>query len=265
MNQRFHALRVADVIVETEDARSLVFDVPDDLAGEFHYRPGQFLTVRIPDAEHGSVPRCYSLSSSPHTADPLMVTVKRTPAGRGSDWLLSGVRVGSVVHVQPPEGRFTPASLDGDFLFLAAGSGITPVMSIIKSVLAAGSGRLTLIYANRDERSVIFGKQLAGLAAAHPDRFTVRHWLESRHGLPDAAGLRAPAAPFRDRDAFVCGPEPFVAGAVDALAALGVPRERTHLEQFRLPNRTAFPEPSPGGDPSALTSRSVKSLQMMLP
>ncbi|WP_406153792.1 FAD-binding oxidoreductase [Streptomyces sp. NBC_01023] len=265
MNQRSHALRVADVIVETEDTRSLVFDVPDDLAEEFQYRPGQFLTVHIPDAEHGSVPRCYSLSSSPHTADPLMVTVKRTPAGRGSDWLLGSVRVGSVVQVQPPAGRFTPASLDGDFLFLAAGSGITPVMSIIKSALAAGSGRLTLIYANRDERSVIFGEQLAGLAAAHPDRFTVRHWLESRQGLPDAAGLRVPAAPCRDRDVFVCGPEPFVAGAVDALAALGVPPERMHLEQFRPPNRTAFPEPSTGGDPSARTSRSVRSLQMMLP
>ncbi|TXC99742.1 FAD-binding oxidoreductase [Streptomyces sp. ISID311] len=265
MNQHFHALRVTDVIVETEDARSLVFDVPDDLAEEFRYRPGQFLTVHIPGAEHGSVTRCYSLSSSPHTADSLTVTVKRTPAGHGSDRLLGSVRVGSVVHVQPPTGRFTPASLDGDFLFLAAGSGITPVMSIIKSALAAGSGRLALIYANRDERSVIFGEQLAGLAAAHPDRLTVRHWLESRQGLPDAAGLRALAAPFRDRDAYVCGPGPFVAGVVDALAALGVPRERTHLEQFRPPNRTAFPDPPPGGDPSARTPRSVNGLQLVLP
>ncbi|MEU3570288.1 FAD-binding oxidoreductase [Kitasatospora sp. NPDC036755] len=265
MDQRFHALRVADVIVETEDARSLVFDVPDDLAEEFRYRPGQFLTVHIPDAGHGSVTRCYSLSSSPHTADPLMVTVKRTPTGRASDWLLGSVRVGSVVHVQPPAGRFTPASLDGDFLFLAAGSGITPVMSMIKSALAAGAGRLALVYANRDERSVIFGEQLAGLAAAHPDRFALRHWLESRQGLPDAAGLRALAAPFRDREAYVCGPGPFVAGAVDALAALGVPAERTHLEQYRPPNGTALPQPSPGGDPSARARRSVKSLQLMLP
>ncbi|ARP72876.1 3-ketosteroid-9-alpha-hydroxylase [Streptomyces pluripotens] len=265
MNQRFHALRVADVIVETEDARSLVFDVPDDLAEEFRYRPGQFLTVHIPGAEHGSVTRCYSLSSSPHTADRLMVTVKRTPAGRGSGWLLAGVRVGSVVHVQPPEGRFTPASLDGDFVFLAAGSGITPVMSIIKSALAAGSGRLALIYANRDERSVIFGEQLAGLAAAHPDRFTVRHWLESRQGLPDAAGLRALAAPFCDHEAYVCGPGPFVAGAVEALRALGVPRERMHLEQFRPPNRTALPEPPPAGGSAARMLRGVNSLQLVLP
>ncbi|MFI8993293.1 FAD-binding oxidoreductase [Streptomyces sp. NPDC053542] len=265
MNESFHALRVAEVIVETEDARSLVFDVPDDLAEEFRYRPGQFVTLRIPGAEHGPVTRCYSLSSSPHTADPLMVTVKRMPAGRGSNWLLDSVRVGSTVYVQPPTGRFTPASLDGDFLFLAAGSGITPVMSIVKSALAAGSGRLTLLYANRDERSVIFSEQLAGLAAAHPDRFTVRHWLESRQGLPDAAGLRTLAAPFRDRDAFVCGPEPFVAGVVDALAALGVPSERTHLEHFRPPNGTAGPEPSPGGDPSARTPRPDRRLQLLLP
>ncbi|MEO6082273.1 MAG: FAD-binding oxidoreductase [Umezawaea sp.] len=233
MNERFHALRVAEVIVETEDTRSLVFDVPADLADEFRYCPGQFLTVHIPHAEHGPVARCYSLSSSPHTADPLMVTVKRTPSGLGSDWLLRGVREGSVVHVQPPAGRFTPASLDGDFLFLAAGSGITPVMSIIKSALAAGSGRLALIYANRDERSVIFAGQLDALAAAHPDRFTLLHWLETLQGLPDPARLRALAEPFRDRDAYVCGPGPFVAGVSDALAGLGVPSERTHLEQFR--------------------------------
>ncbi|MFH8984955.1 FAD-binding oxidoreductase [Streptomyces varsoviensis] len=265
MNQRFHALRVADVIIETEDARSLVFDIPGELAEEFRYRPGQFLTLRIPGAEQGPVTRCYSLSSSPHTAEPLTVTVKRTPAGRGSDWLLGGVRVGSVVHVQPPAGRFTPASLDGDFLFLAAGSGITPVMSILKSALAAGSGRVALIYANRDERSVIFGKRLDGLAADHPDRLTVRHWLESRRGLPAAAGLRALAAPFRDRDAYVCGPEPFVAGAVDALAALEVPSERTHLERFRPPGPAPGPDPRPGADSPARAPRSVNGLQLVLP
>ncbi|MEU2083459.1 FAD-binding oxidoreductase [Streptomyces albus] len=265
MNERFHALRVSEVIVETEDARSLVFDVPDDLTEEFRYRPGQFLTLHLPGTDRGTVTRCYSLSSSPHTSDPLMVTVKRTPSGRVSDWLLRSVRPGSVVHVQPPSGRFTPASLDGDFLLLAAGSGITPVISITKSVLAAGAGRVTLVYANRDERSVIFAERLGRLAAAHPDRFAVVHWLESLQGLPDAARLRTLAEPFRDRDVFVCGPGPFVAGAVGALERLGVPRERTHLEEFRPPGGAGGPDAPAGRGSSAASPACAIRLQAVLP
>lgn len=264
MNERFHALRVAEVIVETEDARSLVFEVPDDLAEEFRYRPGQFLTVRVPGEENSAAARCYSLSSSPHTADPLMVTVKRTPSGRGSEWLLRSVRAGSVVHVQPPAGRFTPASLDRDFLFLAAGSGITPVMSIAKSALAAGSGRIALIYANRDERSVIFAERLGGLAAAYPERFAVLHWLESLQGLPDPARLGALAEPFSERDIYVCGPGPFASGAVEALTALGVPSERTYLEQFRPLNAAGAPGSSTGGGATNSPAR-PNGLQTVLP
>jgi 3-ketosteroid 9alpha-monooxygenase subunit B len=234
MIERFHPLRVAEVIVETEDARSLVFEVPDELAEEFRYRPGQYITLRIP-CEREPLVRCYSLSSSPHTADPLRVTVKRTPTGHGSDWLLHSVRAGSVLYARPPAGRFTPASLDGDFLFLAAGSGIAPVLSILKSALVSGSGRVTLIYANRDECSVIFADELAGLVAAHPDRFAVLHWLETLQGLPTSSVLRALTEPFRDREVYVCGPWPFVSGAVSALAAVGVPSERTHVEQFVPP------------------------------
>jgi 3-ketosteroid 9alpha-monooxygenase subunit B len=232
MNERYHPLRVAEVIVETEDASSLVFELPEELAEEFRYRPGQFLTLRIPGGECDSVIRCYSLSSSPHTADPLKVTVKRTRSGYGSDWILRSVRAGSVLDVLPPAGHFTPESLEQDFLFLAAGSGITPVMSIVKSALVGGSGRVALIYANRDERSVIFAAELAGLVARYPDRCTVLHWLETLQGLPGATSLRALAEPFRDRDVFVCGPGPFMSGAVDALTLLGVPGERMHVEPF---------------------------------
>lgn len=232
MTERYYPLRVSEVVVETEDARSLVFDVPDELAEEFRYRPGQFLTLRIPSEECDSVARCYSLSSSPHTADPLKVTVKRTPTGYGSDWILRNVRAGTVLDVLPPAGHFTPKSLERDFLFVAAGSGITPVMSIVKSALAGGGGRVTLIYANRDDRSVIFAAELAELTAKYPERFSVLHWLESLQGLPDTTGIRLLAEPFRDRDVFVCGPGPFMSGVVDALTELGIPRERTHLERF---------------------------------
>jgi 3-ketosteroid 9alpha-monooxygenase subunit B len=171
----------------------------------------------------------------------LTVTVKRTPNGPSSDWLVRGVREGSVLRVQPPAGGFTPPSLDGDFLFLAAGSGIAPVMSIVKSVLAAGTGRAVLVYANRDERSVIFAEQLDALAAAYPDRFAVVHWLESLQGLPDPPRLRALAEPFRDREVYACGPGLFVGGALEALDGLGVPAARIHLEQFRPLSGGLFP------------------------
>ena len=93
------------------------------------------------------------------------ITVKRTAGGYASNWILDQVAAGSVLDLLPPAGTFSPRSLDGDFLLFAAGSGITPVMSILKSALAAGRGRVVLVYANRDERSVIFGPVLARLAA----------------------------------------------------------------------------------------------------
>jgi 3-ketosteroid 9alpha-monooxygenase subunit B len=209
-----HRLRVAEVIDETADAKSFVLEGAD-----FSVRPGQFLTVRI-----GTAARCYSLSSG--VGEPLKITVKRTPGGYGSHWMCSEVAVGTFLDVLPPAGVFTPASLDADLLAFAGGSGITPVMSIIKSALLSGTGRVTLVYANRDERSVIFAGELASLSASHPDRLTVVHWLESVQGLPSAAQLAALARPCDE--AFVCGPAPFMDAAKSALR--GVPR--VHVERF---------------------------------
>jgi len=227
-----YLLRVVEVVAETADACSLVFDVDDQFADRFTYRPGQFLTVRIPSDRTGSVARCYSLSSSPHTDDRLRVTVKRTADGYGSNWLCDEIRAGAELECLPPAGVFTPRSLDEDLLLFAAGSGITPVLSIVKSALAAGSGRVTLVYANRDERSVIFAQALTELAAEHPDRLQVVHWLESVQGLPTAEQLRAFAAGRETWDAFVCGPAPFMKLVVGALKELEFPRERRHQEKF---------------------------------
>ncbi|HWC81072.1 MAG TPA: ferredoxin--NADP reductase [Pseudonocardiaceae bacterium] len=240
--QPYHRLRVAEVIEETADTRSLVFDVPPELSGQFAYKPGQFLTLRIPSEQTESVARCYSMSSSPHAGDPLRVTVKHTPEGYASAWILDNVRPGTTLDVLPPAGAFTPKSLDRDFLFLAAGSGITPVLSILGSALAAGNGRCALVYANRDERSVIFADTLTALAKGQPDRFTAVHWLESVQGLPEVAALRALAEPYADRDVYVCGPKPFMAAATEALRGLGVPRDRTHLERFVSLHENPFAE-----------------------
>jgi 3-ketosteroid 9alpha-monooxygenase subunit B len=230
----YHQLRVAEVVVETDDARSLVFALSAEQVERFHYRPGQFLTLRIPSDERGSVARCYSLSSSPVCDAPnvLRVTVKRTPTGYASNWIHDNVVAGMVLDVLPPGGVFSPKSLDGDFLCFAAGSGITPVLSIVRSALAAGSGRVVLVYANRDEDSVIFRAALSELVAAQPERLTVCHWLESEQGLPNVPALRELARPYAGYEAFVCGPTPFMDAVVAALDELEWPRERVRVERF---------------------------------
>lgn len=230
---RSYRLRVAEVIAETADAHSLVLEVPPEHAARFAYRPGQFLTLRIPSDRCGSVARCYSLSSSPHVDGRLQVTVKRTVEGYGSNWLCDSVAAGDEIEALVPAGIFTPASLDDDLLLFAAGSGITPVISIVKSVLAQGSGRVVLVYANRDDKSVIFAGALRELTSRHPDRLTVVHWLESVQGLPTAAALAGLAAPFTGHQVFVCGPAPFMTGVREGLTSLGVPRQQVHLERFK--------------------------------
>jgi len=132
----------------------------------------------------------------------------------------------------PPAGTFCPGSLSGDFLLFAAGSGITPVMSILKSALAAGGGRVVLVYANRDEGSVIFGSLLRRLAFDSGGRLVVVHWLDSLLGVPSAAALAALARPYVSFDAFICGPDPYLAVVREALGRLGVPGTRVHVERF---------------------------------
>jgi 3-ketosteroid 9alpha-monooxygenase subunit B len=232
VRSRAVTLTVTAVIEESHDARSLVFAVPDEHRSRFEYRPGQFLTLRIPSDRTGSVARCYSLASSPHTDDAPKVTVKRTEGGYGSNWLCDNISVGDTIDVLPPSGLFTPDDLDADFLLWAAGSGVTPVMSILKSVLAAGTGRVVLCYANRDEQSVIFAAELRELAARYAGRLTVLHWLESIQGLPTRAQLAGFARMFTGHQSFICGPEPFMAVVKEALTEVGTPRENIHLEVF---------------------------------
>jgi len=229
-------LQVAVVVEETDDARSLVFTVPDGAdipADRLRYSPGQFLTLRVPSDRTGSVARCYSLCSSPFTGDPMTVTVKRTDDGYASNWLCDHAHAGMKIHALAPSGTFVPKTLDTDFLLLAAGSGITPMMAICKSALAEGSGQVVLIYANRDENSVIFGSALRELAAKYPDRLTVVHWLETVQGLPSAAALAGLAAPYIGRDAYICGPGPFMAAAEEALKNSGAPADKIHIEVFK--------------------------------
>ncbi len=198
--------------------------------------------------------RCYSLCSSPLAGERPAITVKRTEGGYASNWILDHVVAGTVLDVLPPAGTFWPGSLEGDFLLFAAGSGITPVMSILKSALAAGRGRVILVYANRDERSVIFGSLLRRLAAASGGRLVVVHWLDSLLGVPSVAALMALARPYVSFDAFICGPDPYLAVVREALARLGVPGPRVHVERFVSLAENPFEDaPVSGGTAATLS------------
>lgn len=257
-------LQIAEVIAETDDARSLVFAVPDDEGDpdippeRLRYAPGQFLTLRVPSERTGSVARCYSLCSSPFTDDALTVTVKRTADGYASNWLCDNARAGMRIHVLAPSGNFVPKTLGDDFLLMAAGSGITPIMSICKSALADGSGQVTLLYANRDEDSVIFADALRELSAKYPDRLTVVHWLESLQGLPSVAALAKLAAPYTDRPVYICGPGAFMDSAKQALETLKVPAPQIHIEVFKSLESDPFAavkiEDTPAGDQPPATA-----------
>ena len=123
----YHKLKIAKVVEETHDARTVEFEIPPELAPLFQYKPGQHLQLHVPCGDN-ALPRCYSLSGSPCiTGDPVRVTVKRVADGRASNWMCASLKVGDVLEVAAPAGMFTPKSLDGAFLMYAGGSGITPV------------------------------------------------------------------------------------------------------------------------------------------
>lgn len=248
MSEPYYSLHVRDVIEETADAKSIVFEIPREHADTFRYKPGQFLTLRIPhDGRH--LLRCYSLASSPLVNEPPRVTVKRVAHGCVSNWICDRVKAGDTLEVKPPAGHFVPHSLDDDFLLFAGGSGITPIFSIIRSALLAGRGRLRLIYANRDEQSVIYSEQLSTLAQQHPKRLEVVSLLDSVQGLPTTGQLADLSKSSMGAGCYVCGPEAFMECALEALRGAGVAPMRIHVERFvSLPDEEdATPAVEPKG------------------
>lgn len=265
---RYHSLRVSSVRAETHDAKSLVFEVPAALAEEFRYQPGQFLTLRLP-IDGRFVPRCYSMSSAFGLDAWPRVTIKRVPLGRGSNWVCDQVKAGDVMEVMAPSGVFVPRSLEGDFLLMAGGSGVTPVFSILRSVLDKGQGRITLLYANRDEQSVIFRAELQALALAHPARLQVTHWLDSVQGIPSVSQLtewaRGHVQTSPQAQAFICGPGLFMEAAVAALQALDMPSEQMHVERFvSLPDEAALADAKAAAHASAAVTQGVEEAEIEL-
>jgi 3-ketosteroid 9alpha-monooxygenase subunit B len=251
-----YRLTVREIVRETDDACSIVLDPPAEVSAEFAYAPGQFLTLQLPHTS-GAVARCYSLCSSPHVDAVLRIAVKRVRDGLGSNWVNDTLAVGDVIECLPPGGVFTPKSFDEDLLLFAGGSGITPVLSILKSALAVGSGRVVLVYANQHEKAVIFAEHLRELVEQFPDRLHVLHWLESVQGLPSRALLKAFVAPYSTYTAFVCGPSPFMETVTHALRDCGVPPARIHIEKFQslIENPFEMGAPAPATDDGGETTQ----------
>src|SRR5690242_3423425 len=181
MAEHFHALRVAEVVPETSEVTSIRFEIPAELRERFAFRAGQHLTLRATiDGEE--VRRNYSLCTAPDDQD-WMVTVKRIAGGRFSNWVGDHLKAGDTIDVMPPHGSFT-TDFDGSrarhLVAIAGGSGITPVMSLIRSTLKAEpTSRFTLLYGNRDSSSVIFLEQLAGLKDKYLGRLEIYHFLDA--------------------------------------------------------------------------------------
>lgn len=234
----FHELRVSRVVDETLDARSFELAIPAELAERFRHRAGQYLTFEVPLASERIV-RCYSLASSPELGEVAKVTVKRVPDGRGSGWFHDHVRAGTSLRVLPPLGRFVLHESAHPLLFFAGGSGITPVIGLVKSALATSARRIRLLYANRDARSVIFAQELEALAKREPERFECLHHLDDAAGFAGEGTVRRAREGFEDAETYLCGPGPFMALVEQTLRATGVPEERIRIERFELP---AHPE-----------------------
>ena len=234
----FHPLRVARVDPLTDDSAAVTFDVPAELEREFRFRPGQSLTIRRGEARR-SYSICAPFGSAPR------IGVREVAGGAVSSWLVRELRPGDVVEAQAPSGSFTPDLAEpGHHVLIAAGSGITPMISIAASVLAASaSSSVTLFYGNRRSSTVMFADEVADLKDAHPARMQVCHVLsrepqevELFSGRLDAERLRALLPATVQVDAvdhwWLCGPFGMVGAAFDVLTELGVPRSRIHRELF---------------------------------
>jgi ferredoxin-NADP reductase len=231
----YHALTIADVIDETADTRSFVLAIPPAVEERFAYTAGQFCTFGATIGGE-AVARCYSMSSSPETGDPLTVTVKRVPGGKMSNWMNGTLRAGDTIAVMPPTGRFVLRAAETPIVAFAAGSGITPVLSIVKTALATTTRDVALVYANRNPGTVIFAEPLERLRAAFHGRLSVHHHLDSERGFLDAAACAALAAGRTSADFYICGPGPFMEVAQTGLGQRGVDPGRVFIERFELPD-----------------------------
>ncbi len=277
MAVQFHSLTISDVHHDTQDTVAISLDVPEELKPVFLYQHGQYITIKI-DIDGVSHRRNYSLCSSPVLDEPLTIAVKKVSTGVVSAWLKEHVSPGQALEVYPPMGNFTK-ELHPDharhYLLFAGGSGITPILSIMKTILRIEPNSVvTLLYANQNDAAIMFDKDIAAIAASHPNTCRVVHILEQgasdgrQHvrGRIDSAvfdDLLQKYAPSLDAvDAFVCGPQAMMDGIIADLHRVGLPDTRIHREYFTLaPTQSPSDSTAMSADNSAsnaLVQRRVK-------
>lgn len=253
MPVKFHDLKVTKITKETEDTISISFEVPDDIEEEYYYLPGQYLTLKLKE-DRSDNRRAYSISSSPYLDEPITVTVKQAADGFVSKKLNSELREGDILEVLPPLGRFTvePSPRNqSDYVMIGAGSGITPLVSMIKSILRVEpKSRILLIYQNRTEETIIFNNILNNLAKIYPN-FKLINILSRPDG--DWNGLTGKISgkfatdlidgnlgkKFRDYEYYICGPLGMMQDLQDTFISMGIDESRIHREMFTAP----LPEP----------------------
>lgn len=244
----FYPLKVKDLYHPTDDSAAVSFEVPSDLKDTFQYTQGQYLTLRetINGAE---VRRSYSICSCPLDNE-LTVAIKRVEGGLFSNFANDKLKVGDMVEVMPPNGRFFSElnpSNEKSYVAFAGGSGITPIISIIETTLRTEpKSDFTLFYANRKSSSIIFQERLEALKNKYMNRFSLHHVLSDEvveldlfQGFIDQEKVKKFARLFFDTNTvdefFTCGPEPMMLSIRDSLIDLGVPTKKIHMELFTSP------------------------------
>ncbi|HPG26734.1 MAG TPA: ferredoxin--NADP reductase, partial [Myxococcota bacterium] len=167
------------------------------------------------------------------------VTIKRVVDGRASNWMNDHVRAGDELEVMPPNGVFCLRTRETPIVLFAGGSGITPVISIVKTALETTTRPIKLLYANRDEASIIFRSELDALEASHPDRLEIVHRLDAVHGFVDAPLVVEQVGARTDADFYICGPGPFMDVVESGLQSLDVDSEQIFIERFESPDSGA--------------------------
>lgn len=259
---RFHPLTVREVRRETAEAVSLAFEIPDDLRDAYRFVPGQYLTLRA-EVDGADLRRSYSICSGLDDGE-LRVAIKGVEGGRFSGFANARITAGDILDVMPPMGRFglrPDQAAARTYVALACGSGITPILSILKSVLGREPhSRFVLLYGNRTSRSILFRDALDALKDRYLDRFSVFHILSREaQDIPILNGrldgeritrLLPAAAPIETIDhAFLCGPGGMIEESERALIGLGLPETRIHVERFTpADGAVAVPAPSARDD-----------------
>ncbi len=247
---KFYSLKVVDIVRETSDAVSVAFEVPTNIKPEFKYKQGQYLTLKF-NINGEELRRSYSICSSPLEENELRVAIKKVKEGKISTHINDKLKVGDQVEVMIPMGNFYTemnAAHKKNYVLFAGGSGITPMLSILKTVLRSEpQSTVTLFYGNNDESSIIFKKQIELLALTNTDRLNVIHVLNvppPDHPAPlqgmmtrekNIELIKNYVNASLDNEYFICGPGPMMDNVVAALKELKINELKIHIEYFSAP------------------------------